>query len=160
VIAAASLVAVVAFGVIINRLALVALTLTGLSRDIARFQTRSAYYGVGFTTAQSEDVVNDPGRRRIIMTLALIGNAGVATTIASLLLSFTGATGGQAVERLAVIPAALVGVAALAHSGYVNRQFSQLARRAVPSDRSGVVRLRAAARRARRLRGRTAATPT
>jgi hypothetical protein len=90
VIAAASLVAVVALGVIINRLAVVALTLTGLSRDIARFQARSAYYGVGFTTAESEDVVNDPGRRWIIMTLALIGNAGVATTMASLLLSLHG----------------------------------------------------------------------
>ncbi|HVU72834.1 MAG TPA: TrkA C-terminal domain-containing protein [Mycobacteriales bacterium] len=130
-IAAASLVAVVTLGVIINRLAVVALTLTGLSPDVARFQTRSAYYGVGFTTAESEDVVNDPGRRRIIMTVAMIGNAGVATTIASLLLSFTGATRGQAVERLAVIMAALVGVAALAHSGYLDRQFSRLARRAL-----------------------------
>ncbi|HEX3613621.1 MAG TPA: hypothetical protein VHU88_18175 [Sporichthyaceae bacterium] len=130
-IAAASLVAVVALGVIINRLAVVALTLTGLSRDIAWFQARSAYYGVGFTTAESEDVVNDPGRRWIIMTLALIGNAGVATTMASLLLSFTGATRGQAVERPAVIMAALVGVAVLAHSGYLGRHFSRLARRAL-----------------------------
>jgi hypothetical protein len=130
-IAAASVVVVVALGVIINRLAVVALTITGLSRDIARFQSRSAYYGVGFTTAESEDVVNDPARRRIIMTLALIGNAGIATTIASLLLSFTGATRGQAFERLAIILTALVGVAALAHSGYLDRQFSRLAQRAL-----------------------------
>ena len=130
-IAAASLVTVVALGIMINRVAIAALMVTGLSQDIARFQARSAYYGVGFTTNESEDVVNDPGRRRIIMTLALLGNAGVATTIASLMLSFTGASRGQAATRVVVIVAAFVVMALLAHSGHLDRYFGRLAQRAL-----------------------------
>ncbi|MBV9098234.1 MAG: TrkA C-terminal domain-containing protein, partial [Frankiaceae bacterium] len=97
----------------------------------ARFQARSAYYGVGFTTTESEDVVNEPGRRRIIMTLALLGNAGVATTIASLMLSFSGTNRGQAATRVGVIVAAFVAIALLAHSGRLDRYFSRLAQRAL-----------------------------
>jgi hypothetical protein len=130
-VAVASLVTVVALGILISRIAVAGLMVTGLSQDIARFQARSAYYGVGFTTTESEDVVNDPGRRRIIMTLALLGNAGVATTIASLMLSFTGASRGQAATRVAVIVAAFVVMALLAHSGRLDRYFVRLAQRAL-----------------------------
>jgi len=130
-VAVASLVTVVALGILISRVAIAGLMVTGLSQDIARFQARSAYYGVGFTTTESEDVVNEPGRRRIIMTLAMLGNAGVATTIASLILSFTGASRGQAATRLIVIVAAFVVMALLAHSGRLDRLFGRLAQRAL-----------------------------
>ncbi|HTW20140.1 MAG TPA: TrkA C-terminal domain-containing protein [Mycobacteriales bacterium] len=128
-IAVASLLVIVALGMLITRLAMVALTMTGLSHDVARFQSRSAYYGVGFTTSESELVVNEPGRRRVIMTLVILGNAGIATTITSLLLSFTHATQGQAAERLAIIVGTLVALGLLAHSGYLDRQFGRFAQR-------------------------------
>jgi hypothetical protein len=44
-------------GLIITRVAAVVLTHTGISRDLARFQARSAYTGVGFTTTESERIV-------------------------------------------------------------------------------------------------------
>ena len=73
----------IAVGLIITRVAAVALTFTGISRDLARFQARSAYTGVGFTTTESERIVVHPVRRRIVMQLMLLGNAGVAVMVAS-----------------------------------------------------------------------------
>ena len=49
-----------------------------------------AFFGVGFTTGEAEAVVGHPVRRRIIMWLILLGNAGVVTTTGTLLISFAG----------------------------------------------------------------------
>ncbi len=73
---------------LITRIATVALTATGLSYDIARFQARSALSGVGFTTGEAEHIVEHPVRRRIILTLMLLGNAGLVTIVATTMLSF------------------------------------------------------------------------
>jgi len=85
-----SFLAVIAVSLIIVRVATVALTHTGLSSHLARFQARSAFTGAGFTTNESEKVVQHPVRRRIIMMLMLLGNAGIVTAVSSLLLSFLG----------------------------------------------------------------------
>lgn len=60
---------------------------TGLGRDSARFQARSAFTGVGFTTAEAEDLVGHPVRRRIVMWLMLVGNVGIVSAMAAVLLS-------------------------------------------------------------------------
>jgi hypothetical protein len=73
---------------IITRIVTVALQLTGLSPENARFQSRSAFTGTGFTTEESEQIVNHPVRRRIIMWLMVIRNAGLITIVISLILSF------------------------------------------------------------------------
>ncbi|RME51644.1 MAG: potassium transporter TrkA, partial [Caldilineae bacterium] len=86
-----SLLVVVALSVIIARIATVALTLTGLSRDVAQFQARSAFTGAGFTTSESEYVVNHPVRRRIVLWLMFLGNLGIVTAVSSLLLTFVDA---------------------------------------------------------------------
>lgn len=83
----ASLLLVLGVSLILTRVAAVALVHTGLSRESARFQARSAFTGVGFTTSEAEDVVGHPVRRRIIMWLMLVGNVGIVTAISSLLLS-------------------------------------------------------------------------
>ena len=44
----------------LTRIATVALQLTGLSKANARFQARSAFTGVGYTTSEAEDTVNHP----------------------------------------------------------------------------------------------------
>ena len=66
-VAVVSLLLVLGTSVILIRVAAVALESTGLSRDAARFQARSAFTGVGFTTAEAENVVVHPIRRRIVM---------------------------------------------------------------------------------------------
>jgi len=72
---------------LITRIATVALSLTGMSRQSARFQARSAMTGVGFTTRESEHILNHPVRRRIVMWLMLLGNAGIVTIVATLMAS-------------------------------------------------------------------------
>jgi hypothetical protein len=57
-IAVVSLLTVITVSVLITRIATVALSHTGLSRESARFQARSAFTGVGFTTSESEKAVN------------------------------------------------------------------------------------------------------
>ncbi len=95
---------------LINRIATAALMSTGMSRQYAKFQARSAFTGVGFTTSEAEEVVSHPVRRRIVMILMLIGNAGIATVVATLLLGFTGAEPGDQLLRTGVL---IVGVAAI-----------------------------------------------
>lgn len=83
-----SLVLVIVLSMVIVKIAAVALVQTGLSAESARFQARSAFTGAGFTTAESEQVVTHPVRRRIVGILMLLGNAGIVTVAATLFLSF------------------------------------------------------------------------
>jgi hypothetical protein len=58
-----------------------------MSRESAKFQARSAFTGVGYTTSESEGMVAHPVRRRIVMLLMLLGNLGVGAVVATLMLS-------------------------------------------------------------------------
>lgn len=94
-IAVFSLLLVVTLSLLVTRVATVALTLTGLSQESARFQARSAFTGVGFTTAESESIVNHPVRRRIVMLLMLLGNLGIASVVATSIVSYMNITTTQ-----------------------------------------------------------------
>lgn len=87
-VAVTSLLLIMALSLLITRIATAALVLTGLSSEAARFQARSALTGCGFTTRESEEVMNHPVRRRIVMFLMLLGNAGIVTAVSSLILAF------------------------------------------------------------------------
>ncbi len=89
-IAPVSLILIITLSILITRIAAIALVHTGVSRELARFQARSAFTGAGFTTEESENMVNHPVRRRIIMWLMFLGNAGIVTGITSLILTFVG----------------------------------------------------------------------
>ena len=64
--AAITLLVILTVSVFIVRVAAVALRLTGMPAEVARFQARSAFSGTGFTTSESEAIVNHPIRRRLI----------------------------------------------------------------------------------------------
>jgi hypothetical protein len=102
VIAILSLLLVVSLSVLIVRIGAIALTMTGLSDEVARFQALSAFSGAGFTTGESENVVNGPARRRIAAWLIRLGSAGVVTAISTLMLSFVG-DGAATWEKLALL---------------------------------------------------------
>lgn len=124
------LLVVVTISLLVTRIAAVALTHTGLSTESARFQARSAFTGVGFTTAEAENVLNHPVRRRIIRTLMLLGNAGIVSAAASLMLGF--ATGeGSTVVRLIVLAGGLLLLLFIARSRAVDRVVSAIIRRAL-----------------------------
>jgi hypothetical protein len=122
--AIASLLIVVLISLLVTRVATIALIATGLSREMARFQARSAFTGTGFTTAEAEAVVRHPVRRRIVLVLMLAGNAGLAAVVASLMLGFT--RGGARAAGWSVLEL-IVGLAvllALARSRWVDRRAS------------------------------------
>jgi hypothetical protein len=78
---------IITISVLVNKIATIALMHTGLSKASAKFQARSAFTGVGYATREAESFVNHPVRRRIIMLLMLLGNAGIVSVIATLLLT-------------------------------------------------------------------------
>lgn len=130
-VALASVVAVATISLLISRVATVALAVTGLSREAARFQARSALSGVGFTTSEAEGVVNHPVRRRIVMTLMLLGSAGLATAVAGLMLSFVNAEPSQVSRRVLILVPALILLLLLARSATVDRWLSRVIARAL-----------------------------
>ena len=95
---------------ITSRVSAVALEATGMARDSARFQARSALMGVGYTTAEAEDVTSHPARRRIVLFLMTFGNAGIVTGIAGLLLTFIDTEATQTLERSAILVAGILGI--------------------------------------------------
>ncbi len=82
-----TVVAIITLSVVIVKIASVALNLTGLDEKRAFFQAVSAFTGTGFTTRDSELVVSNNIRRRIIMVLMILGNAGLISVITTLMLS-------------------------------------------------------------------------
>lgn len=110
---------------LVQRTATIALILTGLSIESARFQALSAFTGSGFTTSESEAVVSHPVRRRILMILMLLGNVGIVTVVASSVLAFSGIGGSRHwLLDVLFLGLALGGFVALATSRWVERYLS------------------------------------
>ena len=86
--AAISLLIILTLSILIIRTAAVALRLTGVPDGIARFQARSAFTGAGFTTSESETVVNYPVRRKIIGFLMVLGNLGLVSVLGTIIVTF------------------------------------------------------------------------
>jgi hypothetical protein len=74
---------VIGVSFLVVRAAAIALMMTGMEEQRARFQALSAFTGTGFTTRDAEIVVNNPRRRQIIMWLMILGNAGIVAVIVS-----------------------------------------------------------------------------
>jgi len=66
----------------------IALRLTGMDEHRANFQAISAVTGTGFTTRESELIMADPRRRRIVGFLMVFGNVVIVTLISLLVGSF------------------------------------------------------------------------
>ncbi|QDT08990.1 TrkA C-terminal domain-containing protein [Planctomycetes bacterium K23_9] len=90
-----SLLVTLGLSLLVTRIGSVALTLTGMAREVARFQARSAYSGCGYTTREAEQSLAHPVRRQIVMTLMLLGNLGVAAVAGTVVVSLTANLQGQ-----------------------------------------------------------------
>nr|MBA2348730.1 TrkA C-terminal domain-containing protein [Solirubrobacterales bacterium] len=122
--AIASLLAVVAVSLLVTRVATVILVASGMSSESARFQARSAFTGAGFTTNESEDIVSHPLRRRVVMTLMLLGNAGIVAAASGLIIGFRGgASGSEALKALALV-VGLLAVVFVSRSSVVDRRLT------------------------------------
>lgn len=92
------LLSVVAVSILMVRITKQALVITGLSEEVAHFQARSVFTGTGFTTGESESIMEHPLRRKIIKTAMLLQNAASVTVISTFVLSFVGT--GSSMEML------------------------------------------------------------
>lgn len=126
-----SLLAVVIFSMLVIRIGAVALEMTGLSRETAKFQAQSAFSGTGFTTSESEYVVSHPVRRRIIRTLIFIGSVGIVSAMATLLLTFVGQTREEATMRLLWLAVGMVIIYLVSRSALVDRGLRWVIKRAL-----------------------------
>ncbi len=121
-----SLLIIISISVLITRIGTIAFLHTGLSKEVAKFQARSAYLGVGFTTQESELMVKDPVRRKILTLLIFTGNAGIITTISSVVFSFISLqeTGIISIEML-ILTGGIALLIFLAYSDFVDRKLSR-----------------------------------
>ena len=124
--AVATVFIVAVLSLLVTRIATLALTLTGLSSEAARFQARSALTGTGFTTNEAEAVVSHPVRRRIVMTLMLLGGVGLVTAIATLIIGFANASRAEAFGRLMILGAGLSVLLLIARTRWFNRALGPL----------------------------------
>lgn len=112
---------------LVTRVAAMALMLTGMSREAARFQARSAFTGTGFTSTESELIVNHPVRRRIIHSLMLVGNLGIAAVAATLVASLLSTTAsGVWKANLLILLAGLIVLYVFSRSRMVSRHLNRL----------------------------------
>lgn len=81
----------------------VGLEATGMERSRAHFQALSALSGTGFTTRDSETVVNHSSRRWIVTWLMFFGNAGFITVLILIIISVQSSIGNISVERIVII---------------------------------------------------------
>jgi hypothetical protein len=124
-----SLLLILGISLLVTRVASVVLEHTGLSRDSARFQARSAFTGVGFTTSEAEQVVDHPVRRRVVGWLMLFGNVGMVSAMAALLVSAIDLQSSEGIGALLTILAAgLVLLWVLGSNGWVDRRMCSVIR--------------------------------
>lgn len=132
-IAVITLIVILSLSFLITKVATIALMHTGLSRQSAQFQARSIFSGVGYATKEAENIVNHPLRRKIVMMLMLMGNAGIVSVIASLVLTFFNREEGDLplYWRLGLIVAGVIFLWWLFSSRWFNRLLSRLINRAL-----------------------------
>ena len=111
----------------IVRVAEVMLELTGISRDSARFQARSAFTGTGFTTHEAEMLIKHPVRRRIVSSLMIVGNIGFVTFISSLVISFVSIKNQErALYTFVILIGGLLLIYFISRSRLVNRLLEKI----------------------------------
>lgn len=126
---------------LIIRIGTLALRMTGLSGDTASFQSISAFFGVGFTTRESEMVMGHPVRRRIIRDLIICGNIGLTGVVATVVATAVGFDAGAInwERKVLVLCGGLVALLLVTRLGFIRRLMDWTIERSLRS--AGVVRV-------------------
>ncbi|WP_419910179.1 hypothetical protein [Hoeflea sp.] len=117
--AALTIAILLALSVSLVRIGAVAMRLTGLPEDIARFQCVSALTGTGFTTHEAEMIANYPIRRRIVVVLMVLGNLGLISIASTFIVAFVRT--GPDMQHIAVQAAILAAAIAVTFMVLSNR---------------------------------------
>jgi hypothetical protein len=118
----------IAISMLVVRAGAIALIMTGMSYDKAKFQALSAFSGTGFTTREAERVVKNSRRRKIISWLMILGNAGIVTVIVAATSSFAGAKGLEIGLNVLVLAAGLGLIVLVARHAPFVRHWEDFAR--------------------------------
>jgi hypothetical protein len=110
-----ALIIVILISTVMVKVGTVALTMTGLDRRKAAFQALSAFTNTGWTTREAELLMAHDQRRRIIMLLVVLGHAGLASGVATLILSLGERQASDVFAKLAILAAVIFVVYLLAH---------------------------------------------
>ena len=135
---------IAAVALFIVRVGATALMMTGLSRDVSGFQAVSCFFGVGFTTAESEMIVSHPVRRKIASHLIIAGNIGLSGALTAIIVTFVGGrdddifTALPMWERITIAFLGIVGIMIIFGIGPVRRLMEIVIRSTL--ERSGAVR--------------------
>ncbi|MEZ5557045.1 MAG: TrkA C-terminal domain-containing protein [Pseudomonadales bacterium] len=114
--------ATIVVSILIVRAGAIALVMTGMDYEKAKFQALSAFSGTGFTTREAERVVGNARRRRIISLLMILGNAGIVTVIVATTSSFANARGLEAGVNVIALVLGLGAIIVVArHAPFVRR---------------------------------------
>jgi hypothetical protein len=116
---------VIVLSYLVVRGAAIALMMTGMEEQRARFQSLSAFTGTGFTTREAEIVVNNPMRRRIVTWLMILGNAGIVTVIVSATSSLITSEGFYLPIGIGILIVALLLFYWLARRGGIARRWER-----------------------------------
>ena len=137
--AVATFLFVALISLLFTRMAAGVLIATGLPPKTAAFQARSAFTGAGFTTTESENVVNHPLRRRVISTTMFVGNLGVPTLVVTVVIGMVGPSDSQLTSRFIALSAGIGVLVVLAFSKPITRLFIGLGQKAAqPTLSDGV----------------------
>ncbi len=113
--------AVISAALICIRAGAVALELTGMEAEKARFQALSAFTNTGFTTREAEEITRIPLRRQIVTVLIVLGYAGTVTVIASFATSLFQRQLASLAEIAAIFAALYVVYRIVASRGWTRR---------------------------------------
>jgi TrkA-C domain len=101
----------------------IALRMTGMPLQIAKFQALSAFTGVGFTTHEAESAVNVPSRRSIITWLMILGYGGIATVITTATTSLAQSRGEDIPINVVILGVGILVIVLLAHRTTLMRRW-------------------------------------
>lgn len=127
--AVATFLVVALVSLLFTRMATGFLIATGMPPKVAAFQARSAFTGAGFTTTESESVVNHPIRRRVISTTMFVGNLGIPTLVVTVVIGLVAPSTTQLTTRMLVLIGGIAVLLVLAFSRPVTGFFVALGRR-------------------------------
>ena len=117
--------AVVAASLVCVRAGSVALELTGMEPEKARFQALSAFTNTGFTTREAEEITGFRIRRKIIAILIVLGRVGAVSVIATFATSLLQRTPVRAALNVGFIVVSVYVVYRLALWGGLTRRMRE-----------------------------------
>lgn len=117
----------IVISMLIVRAGAIALMMTGMSFEKAKFQALSAFSGTGYTTREAERVVNNGQRRRIVSWLMVLGNAGIVTVIVTATSSFARAQGLGVGLNILILLAGLAAIIFVARRTPIVRRWEMFA---------------------------------